>query len=100
MAHLDFCSFFADIQRLAENGGVIHFYREWLNARPYFRILSSLGKMMTCYLRDTNKFFKYCTLCTNIPYYRFPSKGIKLPRFVIFEVLGLSLEVLRRRPFE
>ena len=36
------------------------------NTRPYFRILNSLGKMMTCYLRDTNKFLRYRTQFTSI----------------------------------
>ena len=28
----------------------------FVDARPYFQILNSLGKMMTSYIRDTNKF--------------------------------------------
>ena len=30
------------------------------DARPYFQILNSLGKMMTTYIRDTNKFTAPC----------------------------------------
>ena len=32
--------------------------KNWLfvDLRPYFRILNSLGKMMTCYLQDANTF--------------------------------------------
>ena len=29
----------------------------FVDARPYFQILNSLGKMMTSYIRDTNKFW-------------------------------------------
>ena len=43
--------------------------------------------MMTCYFRDTGTFLRYCTLCTSIC--RFSAKGIKLTRFVLFEVLSL-----------
>ena len=54
--------------------------------------------MMTCYLRDTNKFFRYRTLCTNILKCKFPTKGIELtrleffegPRVLSFEALGLD----------
>ena len=38
----------------------------FVDARPYFRILNSLRKMMTCYLRETIKFLRYRTLCTSI----------------------------------
>ena len=38
--------------------------RPLVDARPYFWILNSLGKMMTCYLRDTKTFSRYRTLCT------------------------------------
>ena len=30
--------------------------RMFMDARPQFRVFNSTGKMMTCYLRDTNKF--------------------------------------------
>ena len=40
---------------------------------------NSPQKMMTCYLRDTNKFLRCCTPC----------KSIKLTRFVLFDVLGV-----------
>ena len=45
--------------------------------------------MMTSYLRDINKFLRYRTLCKSILKYGFPTKGIKLTRFVLFEVLGM-----------
>ena len=38
--------------------------RQLVDACPYFWILNSLGKMMTCYLRDINTFSRYRTLCT------------------------------------
>ena len=38
----------------------------FVDVHPYFQILNSLGKMMTCHIRDTNKFLRYRTLCTNI----------------------------------
>ena len=60
-----------------------------VDARPEFRILNSLGKMMTCYLRDINKFLKYRTLYKSILKCGFPTKGIKLTRFVLFEILGV-----------
>ena len=60
-----------------------------MDARPQFRILNSLGKMMTCYLRDINKFLRYRTLCKSILKCGFPTKGIELTRFVLFEILGV-----------
>ena len=50
-----------------------------MDARPQFRILNSPGKMITCYLRGT--------LCKSILKCGFPTKGIELTRFVLFEVL-------------
>ena len=38
----------------------------FVGVHPYFQILNSRGKMMTCHIRDTNKFLRYRTLCTNI----------------------------------
>ena len=61
--------------------------RLFMDVRPYFRILNSPGKMMTCYLRDTNKFLRYRALCTNILKFRSPARGIELTRLVPFEVL-------------
>ena len=63
--------------------------RLFMNARLYFLILNSPGKMMTWYLRNINKFLRYRTLCTSILKCRFPTKGIELARFVFFEVLGV-----------
>ena len=60
-----------------------------MDAHPQFRILNSPGKMMTCYLRDINKFLRYRTLCKSILKCGFPTKGIKLTRLVFFEVLGV-----------
>ena len=40
--------------------------------------------MMTCYLRDTNKFLRYRTLRTSILKSRFPTEGIELTRLVLF----------------
>ena len=58
-----------------------------MDARPQFRILNSPGKMMTCYLRDINKFLRYRTLCKSILKCGFPTKGIELTRFLLFEIL-------------
>ena len=63
--------------------------RLFMVARPYFRILNSSGKMMTCYLRDTNKFLRYRTLRTSILKWGFPAKGTELTRLVLFEVLEM-----------
>ena len=60
-----------------------------MDARPQFRILNSPGKMMTCYLRDINKFLRYRTLCKSILKCGFPTKGIELTRFILFEILEL-----------
>ena len=60
-----------------------------MDARPYFRILNSSEKMITCYLRDTNKFLRYRTLCTSILKCGFLTKGIELTRLVLFEVLEM-----------
>ena len=59
--------------------------RMFMGARPYFCILCSPGEMMTCYIRDTNKFLRYCSLCTSILRCGFPAKGIKLTRFILLE---------------
>ena len=59
-----------------------------IDARPQFWILNSLGKMITCYLRDINKFLRYCTLCKSILKCGFPKKGFELTRFVLFEIIG------------
>ena len=74
-----------------------HFFRKQkrtavygvMDARPQFWILNSLGKMMTCYLRDINKFLRYRTLCKSILKCGFPTKGIELTQFVLFEILGV-----------
>ena len=60
-----------------------------MDVHPQFQILNSLGKMMTCYLRDINKFLRYRTLCKSILKCGFPTKGIELTRFVLFEILGV-----------
>ena len=60
------------------------------DARPQFRILNSPGKMMTCYLRDINKFLRYPTLCKSILKCGFPAKDTELTRFVLFEMFGVS----------
>ena len=48
----------------------------FMNARSQFWILNSSGQMMTCYLRGTNTFLRYRTVCTSILKCRFPEKGI------------------------
>ena len=60
-----------------------------MDARPYFWISNSLRKMMTCYVREVNKFSRYHTLCKSILKSGFPTKGIELTRFVLFRILGL-----------
>ena len=60
-----------------------------MDGRPQFGILNSARKMMTCYPRDINKFLRQGLLCKSILKYRFPTKGIELTRFVLFEVLGI-----------
>ena len=71
-----------------------------LAVRPQFQILNSPGKMMTCYLREINKFLRQRTLCKSILKCRFPTKGIELTWFVLFEVLRvLSFDVPWFRPF-
>ena len=47
--------------------------------------------MMNCYLREINKILRYCTLCKSVLKCGFPTKGIKLTRFILFE----ALEVLQ-----
>ena len=34
--------------------------RMFMDARPQSGVFNSTGKTMTCYLRDTNKFLRYC----------------------------------------
>ena len=60
--------------------------RMFMDTRPSFRVFNSTGKMMTCYLRDTNKFLSSRTLSMNILKYKFPTKkGIELTRLELFE---------------
>ena len=62
-----------------------------MDVHPYFRIINSPGKMTTCYLRDINKILRYRTLCRSILRCGFPTKGIELTWFILFEVLGVPL---------
>ena len=48
--------------------------------------------MMTCYLRDVNKFLRYRTPCKSILKCGFSTKGIELARFVLFKILGVPYE--------
>ena len=48
--------------------------RMFMGARPWFWVLNSTRKMMTCYLRDTNKILRSRTLCTNILQCKFAEK--------------------------
>ena len=59
--------------------------RLFMDPRPQFLVLNSARTMMTCYLRDTNKFLRYRTLRTSILKCGFPTKGIQLTRFLRFE---------------
>ena len=58
--------------------------RMFMNARPQSRVFNSTGKMMTCYLRDTSKFFRYRTLCPNILKCKFPTKRYRTNTARIF----------------
>ena len=70
------------------------------DARPWFRILNSPGKMTTCFLRETDAFLRYRTLCRSILKCGFPTKAIKLTWFVLSEVFGVpQLWGPRCRPF-
>ena len=42
-------------------------------------------EILTCYIRDTNKFLRSRTLWTNILKCKFQTKGIELTRFELFE---------------
>ena len=69
--------------------------REWL-----FSCVFSCTHPGACYVRGTNKFLRYRTLFMSILKCGFPTKGIELTRFVLFEVSRcLSFEVSRLRPF-
>ena len=69
--------------------------RMFMDARPQFQVFNSTGKMMTCYLRYTNKFLRSSTLCTNILKCKFPAKGIELTRLEFLrDQQGLSFEAL------
>ena len=46
-------------------------------------------KRTICYCRDINKFVRYRTRCKSILKCGFPTKGIELTQFVLFEVLGV-----------
>ena len=72
--------------------------RLFMDARPQFRVLKSPRKMMTGYLRGTNKFLRYCILCTSILKCRFPAKGRHSLYFLRY-MRCLSFEVPRFRPF-
>ena len=64
-------------------------WRLFMDSRPYFRILNSSGKMMTCYFRNSNKFLRYQTLCTSILKCGLLTKSIELTRLALFEVLEM-----------
>ena len=49
-------------------------------------LVSSPGKMITCYLRGRNKFLRYRNLCTSILKCEFTTEGVKLTRLLLFEV--------------
>ena len=69
--------------------------RMFMDARPQFQVFNSTGKMMTCYLRYTNKFLRSSTLCTNILKCKFPAKGIELTRLEFLrDQEGLSFEAV------
>ena len=69
-----------------------------MDAHPQIRILNSPGKMMNCNPRDINRFLRYCTLCTSILKYGFPTKGIELHgsyflrywKYLSFEIHGVD----------
>lgn len=76
--------------------------RLFMEPRPQFQVLYLPGKMMTCYLQETNKFLRCRILCTSILKCGFPTKVIELIRFIIFQVHRrecLSLKLPRFRPF-
>ena len=60
-----------------------------MDVRPECWILNLPRKMMTCYLRDINKFLRCRTMCKSILKWGFPTKGIELTQFLLFEVLGV-----------
>ena len=64
--------------------------RIFMDVRPQFWVFNSTGKMMTCYLRDTNKILRYRTLCTNILRCKFPTKRTELTRLEFFELTRLE----------
>ena len=59
--------------------------RMFVGVSPFFRVFNSTGKIMTCYLRDTNKLLRYPIMFTNILKCKFPPKGIELTRLKFFE---------------
>ena len=59
--------------------------RMFMDVPLFFRVFNSTGKIMTCYLRDTNNFLRYRIMFTNILKWKFPSKRIELTRLKFFE---------------
>ena len=59
--------------------------RMFMDTLPQLRVFNSTREMMSCYFRDTNKFLRYRTLCTNILKCKFPTKGIELTLLEFFE---------------
>ena len=83
---------FFDVKFLFSENHVFHKQKRTavygvMDTRPQFRILNSLRKMVTCCLRYMNKFLRYRTLCKSLLKYRFPTKGIELTWFLLFEIL-------------
>ena len=62
-----------------------------MEAYHEFPILNSSRKMMTYFIRDMNKILRYCTLFTSILKCGYPTKGIKVTWFILFEVLEVCL---------
>ena len=60
-----------------------------MGARPQFWILNSAGKMMTCQLRDTNKFLRHRTLSVRY-FFKVQTILAKLKTLLFFPIFQLS----------
>ena len=69
-------------------------HKSWLNTKwdfqPKWNLIPIWVHFTSHVNKFINKFLRYCTLCISILKCGFPARGIKLTRFILFEVFGVS----------
>ena len=69
-------------------------HKSWLNTKwdfqPKWNLIPIWVHFTSHVNKFINKFLRYCTLCISILKCGFPARGIKLTRFILFEVFWVS----------